>query len=144
MAAWLANFYRNTLLKEIYQHGKMHSVKKFGYGHRKSVVNPKGPTYYSAPHLAHLDPGQFDSLNKALTRKNAKCGRKRVQGKDALAGILRKNCRFPGRSPLLVLRLRACLGGQRRQGLPDVQGLPELELLELDVFQWAACRTKGC
>lgn len=89
-------FYSNTLLKGLPQRGKMHSVKHHGSGRRRSMKNPKGPTYYGAPHLAHLTPDEFDDLNAALTEHNAHYRRRKVNGEDLLKGVPRKRTRFPG------------------------------------------------
>ena len=91
------HYFSNPILKGMPQRGKMHSVKHHGSGKRRSVKNPKGPTYYEAPHLAHLDPVEFDDLNAALAKNNAHCRRHTVNGHDPRGGVSRKRSRFPGR-----------------------------------------------
>ena len=76
----IRRFYSNPLLKGTPQRGRYHSVKHHERGRRVSVKNPKGPEYYSAPHLAILDPAEFDDLNEALAAQNAKLGRPHEKG----------------------------------------------------------------
>jgi site-specific DNA recombinase len=94
--AKVRHFYENPILKGMPQRGKMHSVKYHGTGHRRSVKNSKGPTYYEAPHLAHLSPEQFDELNRVLAEHNANYRRRGVNGCDQRSGVPRKRTRFPG------------------------------------------------
>jgi len=89
-------FYRNTLLKGMPQRGKMATVKVHGSGKRKSRKNPKGPTYYLAPHLAFFDPAEFDELVALLAEANANFRRKTTNGVDVRAGVPRKRTRSFG------------------------------------------------
>ena len=59
------------------------------------MKNPLGPIYRQCPHLAHLDPAEFDELNALLEAKNDKYHRKRVNGIDPLWQVSRKRTRFP-------------------------------------------------
>ena len=88
-SAKIRTYYSNPLLKGLPQRGKMHSVKHHGSGRRRSAKNPKGPTYYEAPHLAHLSPAEFDDLNAALIKKNANYRRGDEDGNDPLRGVPR-------------------------------------------------------
>jgi len=74
--AMVRRFFANTLLKGKPQRGKFHTVKIHKRGRRVSVKNPKGPSYYDAPHLVILEASEFDELNEALMAQNAKLGRK--------------------------------------------------------------------
>ncbi len=89
-------FYRNPLLKGMPQRGRMMSVKHHGSGKRSSKKNPKGPTYYHAPHLAYFDPVEFDDLVQLLSVKNQHYRRKMVNGVDPRTCVPRKRTRFPG------------------------------------------------
>ena len=88
-------FYRLTILKGMPGRGFKHTVKHHETGRRMSVVNPKGPAFRECPHLAHLDPKEFDEINALLEQKNKKMGRKRFNGVDPLARLPRKRSRFP-------------------------------------------------
>lgn len=94
--AMVRRFYGNSLLKGMPQRGAKHTVKKHEIGRRISETNPNGPMYYECPHLAYLDPVEFDELNALLDQKNAKSGRKPIDGRDPLCGRPRKRTRFPG------------------------------------------------
>ncbi len=89
-------YYRNPLLKGLPQRGRMATVKHHGSGKRQSKKNPKGPTYYEAPHLAFFEPAAFDDLVSLLAESNAKYCRKKVAGVDPRANVPRKRTRFPG------------------------------------------------
>jgi site-specific DNA recombinase len=89
-------FYSNPILKGFPQRGARRTKKHNESGRRISVPNPKGPSYYPAPHLAHLDPVFFDELNAALKAKNSNHGRKPVNGADPRFRVPRKRTRFPG------------------------------------------------
>jgi site-specific DNA recombinase len=89
-------FYSNPILKGLPQRGVRHTVKHNETGRRISVPNPKGPSYYEAPHLAHLEPAFFDELNARLEAKNATQARKPVNGTDLRWRVPRKRTRFPG------------------------------------------------
>jgi len=86
----------NTLLKGMPGRGFMHTVKHHETGRRVSVKNPDGPLYRDCPHLAHVDPVEFDDVNARLDAANAGCGRKPVDGQDPLLRRPRKRTRFPG------------------------------------------------
>jgi hypothetical protein len=96
---WTAKMVRrvlgNPVLKGMPQRGKMHTVKNHD-GHRVSVLNPAGPTFINCLHLIHVDSAEFDEVNAMMAAKNAHLGRKKVNGRDPLAGRSRKNSRFPG------------------------------------------------
>lgn len=89
-------FYKNTLLKGMPGRGHKHTVKHHGSGRRMAVNNPKGAKFFECPHLAHLEPAEFDSLNQLLAESNARYTRKAVKGVDVLLGRPRKRTRFPG------------------------------------------------
>ena len=89
-------FYGNPLLKGKPQRGFNHTIKIHGTGHRVSVKNPKGPTYYDAPHLAHMSEEEFDELQKLLAAAHAHHGRPKLNGVDPLLGRSRKHSQFPG------------------------------------------------
>ncbi len=89
-------FYRNPILKGLPQRGNMATVKHHGSGKRSPKKNPKGPTYYEAPHLAFFEPAEFDDLLAMLAERNARYQRKKVNGVDPRANISRKRSRFPG------------------------------------------------
>ncbi len=88
--------YRNPLLKGSPGRGFRHTEKRFEKGHRVSVPNPKGPIFWECPHLAHLEPLEFDELNARLDAKNDKYHRKLVNGTDPRWQVSRKRTRFPG------------------------------------------------
>jgi hypothetical protein len=90
------NFYANPLLKGKPQRGAKHTVKRHETGRRISVKNPKGPTYFDAPHLAHLSEEAFDELQRLLAAAHSNKGRPKVNGVDPLAGQLRRHSHFPG------------------------------------------------
>jgi hypothetical protein len=85
----------NTLLKGMPRRGYMHSIKVGANGARKSVKNPDGPTYYSAPHLAHVTPEVFDELQAVMNEQNE--GKGPPVTEHPLKGVSRKRSRFPGR-----------------------------------------------
>jgi hypothetical protein len=64
------------------------------------VPNPKGPVFCEYPHLAHLDPVEFDELNDLLRARNSRYRRKRVNGIDPFLRVPRKRTRFPGQHAL--------------------------------------------
>lgn len=94
--AMVRRFFGNPLLKGMPYRGKKHTVKHHETGRRISVLNPKGPTFYHAPHLAHLSVEEFDELNAALDQKNANFRRRFVNGQDPLFRVARRRTRFPG------------------------------------------------
>ncbi len=89
-------FFGNTLLKGSPRRGSKHTVKHHGSGRRIAVTNPNGPTYYPAPHLAHLSVEEYDELNSMLDVKNAPYRRKKSNGFDPLFRRPRKRTRYPG------------------------------------------------
>jgi site-specific DNA recombinase len=89
-------FYANPILKGFPQRGVRHTIKHHETGRRISVPNPKGPSFYECPHLAHLEPVFFDQLNARLDAKNQSHGRKPVNGADPRFRVPRKRTRFPG------------------------------------------------
>jgi hypothetical protein len=88
-------FYGNSLLKGMPQRGAKHTVKHHGTGRRVSVKNPKGPTFYKAPHLAFFSEEEFDSLNALLDAANEHHRRKPANGCDPLRRRSRKDSQFP-------------------------------------------------
>jgi site-specific DNA recombinase len=88
--------YRNPLLKGMPQRGKMRTVKQHGSGKRVSKRNPKGPTFYHAPHLAFLDPIEFDELQVLLDDRNARYRRKGKNGEDTHLRVPRQRTRSFG------------------------------------------------
>ena len=142
MCAMVRRYYGNSIPKGMPCRGTRHTVKHHETGRRVSVKNPKGPTYRECPHLAHLDPAEFDELNVLLKAKNDKYRRKLVNGIDP-RGRCRASGRFPGPARLLlVLRLALRLGRQRGDGEPDVLRQPGLALLELVRLRWPLGRQR--
>ena len=94
--AMVRRFYSNSLLKGKPQRGAKHTVKKYGTGRRVSVANPKGPTYYPVPRLAHMSEEEFDELQKLLATAHAHHGRPKLNGVDPLLGRPRNHSQFPG------------------------------------------------
>jgi site-specific DNA recombinase len=89
-------FYRNPILKGQPGRGFRHTVKHYETGRRVSVKNPTGPIYRDEPHLAHVDPTEFNEVNARLDAKNAGVGRKPVNGVDPRLQVPRKRTKFPG------------------------------------------------
>ena len=89
-------FYRNPILKGQPGRGFHHTVKHYETGRRVSVKNPTGPIYRDEPHLAHVDPIEFDEVNARLDARNARVGRKPVNGVDPRLQVPRKRTKFPG------------------------------------------------
>ena len=94
--AMVRRYYRNSLLKGQPGRGFRHTVKHYETGRRISVKNPSGPVFRDHPHLAHVDPTEFDEVNARLAAKNARLGRKPVNGVDIRWQVPRKRTRFPG------------------------------------------------
>ena len=88
--------YANPLLKGRPGRGFRHTVKHHATGRRVSVNNPDGPNFYDVPHLAFLDPQEFDDLNSILDAHNERHGRPLQDGADPLKSVPRKRTRFPG------------------------------------------------
>jgi hypothetical protein len=86
---------RNPILKGMPARGFRRTRKFHELGRRLSVPNPDGPIYYHAPHLAHVDPIEFDAVNDLLKMESAKYRRKLVNGVDPLLHRPRKRTRFP-------------------------------------------------
>jgi hypothetical protein len=76
--------------------GFRHTIKHNATGRRISVPNPDGPIYREYPHLAHVDPVEFDEVNALLDAKNSKYRRRFVNGKDPRQRTPRKRTAFPG------------------------------------------------
>lgn len=89
-------FYANPILKGSPSRGAKHSIKIYETGQRKSVKNPGGPVFYSRPHLAYLDPTDFDELQSKLKERHARSRRIPVGGKDPPYRVPRKRTSFPG------------------------------------------------
>ena len=89
-------FFANRLLMGKAGRGFRHSVKHFESGRRKSVPNPKGPTFYECLHLAFFTSDEFEELQTSLKERNARYKRKPVNGTDPLLKVPRKRTRFPG------------------------------------------------
>lgn len=89
---------RNPLLKGMPARGFRRTQKVHETGRRKSVRNPCGPTFskHFFPHLVHVDPVEFDSVNALLDARNKGMGRKPINGVDPLAGVSRHRTRCPG------------------------------------------------
>ncbi len=94
--AMVRRYFGNPLLKGQPGRGFRHTIKHHGTGRRISVPNPKGPIYRDCPHLAHVDPVEFDEVNALLEAKNHKFHRKPVNGVDPLWRVSRKRTVFPG------------------------------------------------
>jgi hypothetical protein len=62
-------FYSNPILKGFPQRGARHTIKHHETGRRISVPNPKGPSFFECPHLAHLDPVFLTSSTRGWQRR---------------------------------------------------------------------------
>lgn len=89
-------YYKNSILQGMPARGHRHTIKHHENGRRVSVKNPNGAEFIECPHLAHVDPDQLDRVNAFLKNRNAKLGRKPVNGNDPLKGVPRKRTVFPG------------------------------------------------
>lgn len=95
--AMVRRFFKNSLLKGQPGRGFRRTVKHNETGRRVSVKNDKSePVYLDYPHLAHVDASELDETNQLLARKNAKLGRKKVNGVDPFWQKPKKRTRFPG------------------------------------------------
>lgn len=94
--AMVRRYFGNPLLKGLPGRGFRHTIKHHETGRRISVPNPKGPIFRECPHLAHVDPAEFDEVNAMLKAKNDKYHRKSVNGFDPLWRVPRKRTVFPG------------------------------------------------
>ena len=123
--AMVRRYYANPILKGMPCRGTRHTVKYHEKGSRVSEKNPKGPTYRECPHLAHIDPAEFDELNVLLNAKNDKYPPKACEwSRSPLEGVAQADG-VPGPACLLlVLRLALRLGRQRGDGEPDVLRQP--------------------
>ena len=92
----IRRFYANTLLKGVARRGIRHTVKNYEQGRRKCQKTGEAPETYDCPHLAHLEPDEFDEVNALLDTKNRNLGRKAMNGVDPLLNVPRKRTRFPG------------------------------------------------
>lgn len=104
-------YFSNSLLKGMPGRGHHTSVKHHESGRRIATRNPEGPTYYPCPHLAHLDPAEFDHLKATLDARNANRGRKKLNGEDLLYRVPRKRTRFPGQLARCWYCGRECVWG---------------------------------
>jgi hypothetical protein len=86
---------KNSILKGFPQRGRMHTVKNPD-GHRVSVKNPAGPRYIECPHLAHVDPQEFDEVTGLAEAKYANRACKLVNGRNPQEGKKRDHSPFPG------------------------------------------------
>jgi site-specific DNA recombinase len=91
---------RNPILKGMPERGNKVTVKRHETGRRVSVNNPDGPETYSCPHLAHVDPAEFDEVNALVREANRGFGRKPVGGSDPRKGVSRKRTVWPGQHAL--------------------------------------------
>ncbi|MFO0865674.1 MAG: recombinase family protein [Gemmataceae bacterium] len=89
-------YFANPLLKGKPYRGFKHSVKRHETGKRRSVVNPDGPRFYSAPHLAFLSEEEFDELNAFLRDRNKAFRNGRKMAGNDRTNVPRKRTRFPG------------------------------------------------
>lgn len=87
---------RNPLLKGCPTRGVRRTVKHHERGRWVSVRSPDQPVQYHAPHLAHIDPLEWDEVNTLLESANRNLGRKPVNGSDPLLRVPRTRSRFPG------------------------------------------------
>ncbi len=76
--AMVRRYFSNPLLKGQPGRGFRHTIKHHETGRRISVPNPKGPIFRDCPHLAHVDPIEFDEVNASLKAKNDKFRRAHV------------------------------------------------------------------
>lgn len=86
--------FANPLMKGMPQRGGRHTVKHHQSGRRVSVRNPAGPINYVAPHLAILDPDEFDDLQARLADEHGHLGRRETGGPFSRGP--RSRTRFPG------------------------------------------------
>jgi len=93
--AMVRRYFRNPLLKGQPGRGFRHTVKHHETGRRISVPNPDGPNFRDCPHLAHVDPMEFDEVNALLGAKNGKHRRQHINGHDPLWRVSRKRTIFP-------------------------------------------------
>ena len=93
--AMVRRYYSNPLLKGQPGRGFRHTIKHHASGRRISVPNPDGPIFRDCPHLAHVDPVEFDEVNAMLKAQNDKYHRKLVNGHDPLYRVSRKRTIFP-------------------------------------------------
>jgi site-specific DNA recombinase len=90
-------YYRNMLLAGMPGRGFKVSIKNYETGRRVAVKNTKGrPVFIECPHLAHFTVEELESLNALPDAKNAKMGRKPVNGADPRFRVSRKRTRCPG------------------------------------------------
>ena len=90
------SYYRNTLLKGMPARGRRHSVKHHETGRRNAVRNPKGPQYRHEPHLAFLEPAEFDEVVELLHKQNLKYRRGRCEDEDPRYRVPLKRTRALG------------------------------------------------
>lgn len=103
--------FSNPLFKGMPFRGAKRTVKHNETGRRIPVKNPDGPVFRECPHLAHLEPDEFDSLQIALDAQNAKFQRKPIAGQDPLLRRPRKRTAFPGQHARCWYCGRQCVWG---------------------------------
>ncbi len=90
-------YYENRLLSGHPGRGFRSTIKHHETGRRVSVKNTTGePIFLDFPHLAHVDSAELDEVNRLLAEKNARLGRKKVNGVDPFWQKPRTQTRFPG------------------------------------------------
>jgi site-specific DNA recombinase len=95
--AMVRRYYKNRLLAGYPGRGFRCTIKHHETGRRVAVKNPNGdPTFLEYPHLAHIDVGEQDEVNRMLDARNSRVRRKAVNGVDPLWQKSRKRTRFPG------------------------------------------------
>lgn len=102
---------RNTLLKGYPYRGALKTVKHFETGRRVPVRNPDGPVYRHCPHLAHIDPDEFDAVNAVMDGATRGRGRRPADGREPRAGFPSRRTRFPGQHVLCWYCRRLCVWG---------------------------------
>lgn len=94
--AMVRRLFANPILKGHAGRGYRRTIKHHESGRRISVRNPDGPAFREYPHLLHIEPVEFDELNRRLHSKNEAFRRRSVDGVDPLIRVPRKRTRFPG------------------------------------------------
>jgi hypothetical protein len=87
---------QNPILKGIPIRGRRHTVRHNETGTRRLIKNPAGPNTFECPHLAHIDPAEFDEVNALMRDAKRGFGRKPINGQDPLLGVPRKWTVWPG------------------------------------------------
>lgn len=107
----VARFYRNRTLGGAPGRGFRHTRKVHETGQRVSVPNPDGPHFIECPHLAHVDLAELDAVNALIREAHKGFGRKKVNGRDPLARVARKDSRFPAPVATCAYCGRRCVWG---------------------------------